>query len=93
MEPAIRHFRAAGESPSPKGFQRIATFDLELGSAITLHGLRLVKTPSGRLEIYPPDRQDGRRCASLAPAFRDQISQLAAHHMESTVGAATEISA
>ncbi|RJT42064.1 hypothetical protein D3227_05180 [Mesorhizobium waimense] len=83
LEPRVRQIRATGEDPSPKGFQRIATFDLELGPAVTMHDLRLVKTPSGGLHAYPPDSKHGTKCADFAPTFRDQIADLAAKALES----------
>jgi hypothetical protein len=82
LEPRIRAIRAAGENPSPRGFQCVAKFDLEIGPDITLLGLRLVRTPSGGLQAYPPDIRDGTRSAAFAPAFRDQVAALAALSLE-----------
>lgn len=87
IEPRIRLIRATGESPSPRGFQCVARFDVELGDDVTLHGLRLVRTPSGRHEVYPPDTQAGGRSASLAPAFRTDLASLAAAHLGDVLGA------
>lgn len=87
LEPRIRSIRATGETPSPKGFSCVARFDVELGEQVTLHGLRLVRTPSGRHEVYPPDTQTGGRSASLAPAFRTDLASLAAAHLGDVLGA------
>lgn len=87
LEPRIRSIRATGETPSPKGFACIARFDVELGDDVTLHGLRLVRTPSGRHEVYPPDTQTGGRSASLAPTFRTNLAALAAAHLGDVLGA------
>jgi hypothetical protein len=82
LEATIRSVRATAEGPSPKGFQCIAKFDLEIGPDVTLLGLRLVRTPSGGLQAYAPDIRDGTRSAAFAPAFRDQIAALAALSLE-----------
>jgi hypothetical protein len=81
----IRRIRATAEAPSPKGFERVAVFDLELGPDVTLNGLRLVRTPSGGLQAYPPDTRDGSRTAAFAPALRDQIAHLAAAALEPSI--------
>ncbi|TPK18078.1 hypothetical protein [Mesorhizobium sp. B2-5-7] len=83
LEPRVRSIRPDGEAPSPKGFQRIATFDLVLGPSVTMNNLRLVKTPSGGMHAYPPEDKHGQRSADFAPAFRDIIADLAAKELES----------
>jgi len=83
IDPTIKSFRAAGETSSPSGFQKVAEFDVALGPDLTIHRWRLIRTPSGRLESYPPTRTDGQSSASVAPAFRAHISELAAEYLES----------
>jgi hypothetical protein len=85
LEPKIQRLKVAGESPSPNGFHRVATFDVELTPDLTLLGCRLVKTPSGGLQAYPPDAKHGSRSAALSPAFRDHIADIAALALESSI--------
>lgn len=81
----VKSFRVAGESPSPGGFEKVATLDVAFGPDLTVHNFRLVRTPSGTLQLYAPDRSDGHASASLSPALRAQISALAALILESSL--------
>ncbi|TIN10403.1 hypothetical protein [Mesorhizobium sp.] len=78
LEPRILFIKETGESPSPKGFRRIALFDVAFGSDFTAHDWRLVETPSGGVHAYAPDLKNGTKSADLAPVFRDKIADLAA---------------
>lgn len=78
----VRNVRVAGESPSPSGFARIAVFDLRLTSDLALLNLRLVRSPTGTLQVYPAEAADGTKSASFAPALRERIARLVATEME-----------
>ncbi|MBZ9980416.1 hypothetical protein LB521_04545 [Mesorhizobium sp. BR-1-1-8] len=77
LEPRILFIRETGESPSPKGFRKIALFDVAFGDGFTAHDWRLVETPTGGVHAYAPDLKNGAKSADLAPAFRDLIADLA----------------
>ncbi|MER8481189.1 hypothetical protein [Mesorhizobium sp. M1322] len=82
LEPSIRSIWATGEDPSPKGFRRVAMFDMTFGDSVTVHDWRLILTPSGAYHAYAPDLKNGVHSADLAPAFRDHIAQLAVTALE-----------
>lgn len=84
-EPRIRSVKAVAESPSPQGFYCVARFDLELGPDVTLHGLRLVRTPTSSHQVYPADAKDGSRSAALAPSFRNHIADLVVFALEPSI--------
>lgn len=57
-------------------FPCVATFDAEIAGTLRLYGLRLLKSPSGRLLTYAP-KTSGKRCATFAPDLADQITAAA----------------
>lgn len=77
------------ESPSPNGFQRVAVLDLELGPEVTLLNMRLVRTPTGTMQVYPAEAP-GMKSAAIAPAFRAQIADLAVSALETSLGATSQ---
>lgn len=77
LEPKIVFIKETGEAPSPKGFRKIALFDIAFGGDFTAHDWRLVETPTGGVHVYSPDLKNGTKSADLAPVFRDKIADLA----------------
>jgi hypothetical protein len=70
-------------TPQPgKAVRAVATFDVELSADIRMFGLRLMEAPDGRLLVYAPSANGGRRLATFSPALSDQIADLAATELE-----------
>ncbi|MCD7109727.1 hypothetical protein LRX75_11830 [Rhizobium sp. DKSPLA3] len=70
-------------TPHPgKAVRALATFDLEFSNDVRLFGLRLMEAPDGRLLVYAPSANGGRRLATFSPALSDKIAELAATELE-----------
>jgi hypothetical protein len=65
-----------------KALRVLATFDLELSSDVRLFGLRLMRAPDGRLLVYAPSANGGRRTATFSPSMAAAITLAAKQKFE-----------
>lgn len=76
----IENFRLVTKQPSPKGFQVVAMFSVEVNDDITLFDFQLIKTPDGRLQAYPPKSPNGSVMAAISPTVRNNLASKAEEH-------------
>lgn len=72
----IKDPRRPDNGPSPNGFTAILKFSLELTEDITLYDMTLVRSPVGKLLLYPPSAGRNAPALSMSPALRTQIINL-----------------
>lgn len=71
----IRSARAVRQAPSPRGFNTLAKFNLEVTHDVTVYDCSLVRAPDGRVLLYGPGR-DG-NTLSVSPSTRREIIEMA----------------
>lgn len=70
-------------TPQPgKAVRAVAMFDLEMSDDLRIFGLKLMEAPDGRLLIYAPSANGGRRLATFSTALSAKIADLAASELE-----------
>ncbi|RWF62549.1 hypothetical protein [Mesorhizobium sp.] len=69
----IENVRPCTGPASAKGFRNIGRFSLRITDDVLLYDLCLVKSPDGRLLLYPPQTAYGAPSMALAPKVRTAI--------------------
>lgn len=63
--------------PSPRGFNTIDKFGLQVTDDIAVFDLSLVQAPDGRLFVYGPASKSGADTRSLSPTARALVIDMA----------------
>lgn len=70
-------------APQPgRVVKALATFDIQISADVRMFGLRLMEAPDGRLLIYAPSGNGGRRLATFSPKLAEEIADIAAAELE-----------
>lgn len=70
----IADVRMVDIPPSPKGFQIIAMFSLDVTPEFRIYDCKAVRAPDGKINVYPPQLPGGFNTAAISPAARLEIS-------------------
>lgn len=73
----VKDPRRPDHGPSPNGFVAILKFNLKLTEDITIYDMTLVRSPAGKLMLYPPSAGRNAPALSVSPELRAEIINLA----------------
>lgn len=69
----ISNLRRINAPPSPRGFQSVAAFTVNVSDDFALYDVQAIRCPDGRIAIYPAKSPNGSPTANISPAARAEI--------------------